>query len=146
MPPRVQFYHNAENPLALACELASRAFAGGRKVALRTADAASARQLDQMLWSFEQQAFVPHVMAGSPLAAETPVVIGHAEAPAEWPHAGILLNLADDVPPGFEHFGRVVEIIGQGEAQKLPARARWTHYKRMGLPLQAFDAIRREAI
>lgn len=146
MPPRVQFYHNAEHPLALACELAARAFGSGRKVALRTADAASARQLDQLLWSFEQQAFVPHVMAGSALAAETPVVIGHAEAPGEWPHTEILFNLADDVPPGFERFRMVVEIIGQSEAQKRPARARWMHYKQKDLRLQAFDAIRREAL
>jgi DNA polymerase-3 subunit chi len=144
--PRVQFYHNAENPLGLACELATRAFAGGRKVALRVPDAASARQLDQMLWSFEQQSFVPHVMAGSPLAAETPVIIGRADAPADWPHAEILFNLADDIPAGFERFRMLVEIIGQSEAQKLPARARWKHYKQQDLPLQAFDAIRREAI
>ena len=146
MPPRVQFYHNAENPLALACELAARAYGSGRKVALRTQDATSARQLDQLLWSFEQQSFVPHVMAGSPLAGETPVVIGHAEAPNEWPHAEILFNLADDVPPGHERFRMLIEIIGQGEAQKLPARARWMHYKQQDLPLQAFDAIRREAL
>ncbi|NMF89102.1 DNA polymerase III subunit chi [Aromatoleum petrolei] len=146
MAPRVQFYHNAENPLALACELAARAYGSGRKVALRTQDATSARQLDQLLWSFEQQSFVPHVMAGSPLAGETPVVIGHAEAPNEWPHTEILFNLADDVPPGYERFRMLIEIIGQNEAQKLPARARWMHYKQQDLPLQAFDAIRREAL
>ncbi|WP_018990456.1 DNA polymerase III subunit chi [Aromatoleum toluclasticum] len=146
MAPRVQFYHNAENPLALACELASKAYASGRKVALRAPDAALARQLDQLLWSFEQQAFVPHVMAGTPLATETAVVIGHAESPTEWPHTEILFNLADDVPPGYERFRMIVEIVGPSEAHKQPARARWMHYKQKDLPLQAFDAIRREAL
>jgi DNA polymerase III subunit chi len=144
--PRVQFYHNAENPLALACELAERAFAGGRKVALRVPDGTAARQLDQLLWSFHQLAFVPHVMAGTPLAPETPVIIGRADAAAEWPHHEILFNLADDVPPGIEQFRMLIEIIGQDEAQKGPARARWKHYKSLDLPLQAFDAVRREAI
>jgi len=142
---RVQFYHNAENPLALACELTQRAWTGGRQVALRLPDAASARALDQLLWSFDQLAFIPHVMTDSPLAGETPVVIGRAES-AAWPHEDVLVNLADDVPAGFERFRILVEIVGQDEARKLPARARWKHYKERQLPLQAFDAVRREAI
>ena len=143
---RVQFYHNAENPLALACELAARACAGDRKVAMRVADAAAGRELDQLLWTFDPLAFVPHVMAGTALAAETPVVISASGGLLEWPHDDLLFNLADDVPPGFEQFRTLVEIVGQSEAQKLPARMRWTHYKQGGLPLQAFDAVRREAL
>jgi DNA polymerase-3 subunit chi len=142
----VQFYHNAEDPLALACELAARACTGGRRVAIRVADTARAQQIDRMLWSFEQLAFVPHVMAGTPLAAETPVVIGRADTHTDWPHQDLLFNLADDVPPGFEDFRMLVEIVGRSEAARLPARTRWIHYKQRELPLQAFDAIRREAL
>jgi DNA polymerase-3 subunit chi len=143
---RVQFYHNAENPLALACELAVSAWGTGRKVALRVADAASARTLDQMLWTFDPLAFVPHVMAASPLASETPIIIGQADAATDWPHADMLFNLADDVPPGYQDFRIVVEIVGRSDAVRLPARARWMHYKQRELPLQAFDAVRREAL
>ncbi|KON80598.1 DNA polymerase III subunit chi [Azoarcus sp. PA01] len=143
---RVQFYHNAENPLALACELAARAYAGGRRVALRVSDAAAARELDQLLWTFDPLMFVPHAMADAPLAARTPVVIGDAGRTISWPHAELLFNLADDIPPDFERFRLLVEIVGQSEALRLPARARWAHYKQRELPLQAFDAVRREAI
>lgn len=143
---RVQFYHNAENPLALACELAARAYAGGRRVAVRVPGAAAARELDQLLWTFDPLMFVPHVMADAPQAPVTPVVIADAGRTIPWPHAELLFNLADDIPPDFERFRMLVEIVGQSEALKLPARARWTHYKQRELPLQAFDAIRREAI
>lgn len=146
MATRVQFYHNAEQPLALACEFAARAYADGRRVALRVADAAAARELDERLWNFDQLAFVPHVMAGNALAAETPVVIAEAGKAVDWPHTELLFNLADDVPPDFERFRLLVEIVGQSEAQKLPARSRWMHYKQRELPLQAFDAVRREAL
>lgn len=146
MATRVRFYHNAEEPIALACELAARAYASGRRVAVRLPDAAAARALDERLWSFDPLAFVPHVMAGSPLAGETPVVLGEAGSAAPWPHAEVLFNLAADVPPDFERFGLLVEIVGQDEAQKQPARARWLHYKQRELPLQAFDAVRREAL
>lgn len=144
--PRVQFYHDAPDRVALACELAARAYAGGRRVALRTADAAHARRIDQALWNFEQLAFVPHVMADSPLAGETPVLIGHGETPMPRSHQDILLNLGDDLPPDFQAFRVVVEIIGQSEAEKAPGRMRYKHYKALDLPIQLFDAVRWEAM
>ncbi|ANQ86073.1 DNA polymerase III subunit chi [Azoarcus olearius] len=143
---KVQFYHNAPDQLALACELVAKAQAGGRQVAVRAADPAMARKLDLMLWTVEPLAFVPHVMNGGPLADETPVQIGAPGSDARWPHADILFNLAADLAPGFEGFRTVVEIVGRSEAEKAPARARWTQYKTRGLPLKAFDAERRVAL
>ncbi|THF61520.1 DNA polymerase III subunit chi [Pseudothauera nasutitermitis] len=143
--PKVQFYHNAADRIGLACELAARAHAGGRRVALRLDDPAEARRLDHLLWSFEQLAFIPHVAADSPLAAETPVVIGRAQQ-RDWPHQDVLINLAADLAADFEQFRMVVEIVGQSEADKAPARERFRHYKQRELPIQAFDAVRREAL
>ncbi|MDO9598885.1 MAG: DNA polymerase III subunit chi [Azoarcus sp.] len=143
---RVQFYHNTPDRLALTCELVASAQAGGRRVAVRVPDAALARRLDQQLWTATPLAFVPHVMADSPLAAETPVIIGTADSNPAWPHADLLFNLAEDVPPGFEQFRSVVEIVGQNEAEKAPARARWMHYKKNEHPLKAFDAESRTAL
>ena len=51
MAPRVQFYHNTPDRLALAHELAAGAHARGRKVALRCTDATQLRRLDQALWT-----------------------------------------------------------------------------------------------
>lgn len=143
---RVQFYHNTADPLALACEFVARAYRSGRNVALRLPDENTARRADLLLWSFEPLAFVPHVPADSPLAPETPVLLGHAHAEPAWSHQDILLNLATDLPPGFDAFRRVVEIVGQSEAERMPARARWTEYRRRGLTPEAFDSERREAI
>lgn len=143
---RVQFYHNTPDRLALVCELAGNAYAGGRKVAIRVPDAAFARRLDQQLWVGAPLAFVPHVLSDSPLAGETPIVIGAADAPADWPHADLLFNLAEDIPPGFERFRGVIEIVGQSEAEKQPARARWVHYKKNEHALKAFDAESRTAL
>ncbi len=143
---RVQFYFNAESPLALACELVGKAYAGGRKVAVRTADMAAAQQLDQLLWTFSQQSFIPHVLAESKLTAETPVIIDTAARTAEWTHHDMLFNLASDAPAGFDSFRILIEIVSQHEEDKRPARSRWNQYKSAGLRLQAFDAIRREAL
>ncbi len=143
---RVRFYHNARDAVALACELVAKAYAGGRRIAVRLPDPGSARRLDQMLWSFDQLAFIPHVPSDSPLAAETAVVLGHAGDGEHWPHEDLLFNLAPDVPHAFDRFRMLVEVVGQGDDERNPARARWMQYKAAGLSLEAFDAERREAI
>lgn len=142
---RVQFYHNAREPLALARELIANAVASGRKVAVRLADTATLRRLDQLLWTQDPLTFIPHVTVDSALAAETPVVLGSTEQAAPWPHADMLFNLAPDLAPDFATFRMVVEIVGPGEAATLSARQRWMSYKQQGLAPQAFDAERRAA-
>ncbi|HRQ56107.1 MAG TPA: DNA polymerase III subunit chi [Azoarcus taiwanensis] len=142
----VQFYHNAANPLALACELVARAYASGRRIAVRTADAASAKHLDDALWTFEPGGFIPHVQLGTPLSPETPVVVAHAQAASDWPHHDLLFNLATDAPTDFCEFRTVVEIVGQGDDDRFAARARWMHYKSQGAEMKAFDAVLRERI
>ncbi len=144
---QIHFYHNAPDRLALACELIGRAHAGGRCVAARLPDPPLAHRLDQMLWTSDPPAFIPHVMAGSPLAARTPVILGLSGADEEtWPHTDILFNLSEGLPAGVERFRVVVEIVGHGEAEKNPARARWMQYKTRALPLKAFDAEHRVAL
>ncbi|MDX5362756.1 MAG: DNA polymerase III subunit chi [Pseudazoarcus pumilus] len=143
---RVQFYHNTEDPLALACELITRAHAGGRRIALRLPDSGTLRRADQLLWAADPQSFIPHVTAGHALAPETPVILAEAGSPADWPHADLLFNLATDVPPDFAGFRMLVEIIGRQEAERVPARSRWMHYKQAGHELQAFDSEQRRAM
>lgn len=143
---RVQFYHNASDCLALARELVARAFDSGRRIAVRLPDAASAREFGRQLWTADPDSFLPHVMADSTLAAETPIVLGAAGADERWPHHDTLFNLAGDFAPGYEQFRLLVEIVGCSEAERQPARARWQHYRRQGLRLSAFDAERRTAL
>ncbi|MDR2032648.1 MAG: DNA polymerase III subunit chi [Azoarcus sp.] len=140
----VQFYHNADDPLALACELVGKAHRGGRQAIVVVPDAAAAQRLDRQLWCAEPSSFIPHVMTGSPLAMETPVIIGVA-GEAQWPHTDLLFNLAAGIPPGCERFRMLVEIVGGVEAERQPARLRWMHYKQRQFPLKAFDAEHRSA-
>lgn len=146
MSPGVRFYHNAREPLAIGCELVARAYASGRRIAVRLADAERARDFDRLLWTFSPQIFIPHVLHDSALAGETPVIIGSAEIAPQWPHHDTLFNFAADLAPDYTAFRLVVEIIGQSEAERLPARNRWMHYRQAGLTLKAFDAESRTAL
>ncbi|MDR2014269.1 MAG: DNA polymerase III subunit chi [Azoarcus sp.] len=141
----VHFYHNAKDPLGLVCELVGNAHRGGRKAVILSPDTALAQQIDHRLWTANPGGFVPHVMSGSPLAAETPIIIGLA-GETEWPHTDLLFNLAPELPAAYEHFRMLIEVVGPGEAERAPARTRWMHYKQQQFPLKAFDAERRMAL
>lgn len=146
MAPRVQFYHNTPDRLALARELVANACQRGRKLAIRCADAAQLKRLDQALWTAEPLSFIPHVAIDSSNAAETPVILAAAGEDERWPHTDLLFNLADGVPPGLERFRMVVEIVGQDDAEKHAARQRWATYRQHGYELKAFDAELRVAL
>jgi len=132
--PEVHFYHNHPDPLAAACQLVGRAYQKDRKVLLIAADPAQSRGLDQALWTYAQQSFIPHVGLDSPLAAETPVLIavaGRHQPP--WPHSDMLFNLGASIPDGFDGFRMVLEIVGPTESEKAAARQRWQNYRSLGL-------------
>lgn len=126
----IHFYHNTPDRFAAACRIAQRACNAGRRLAVRIPDASLARRFDQLLWTFDQLAFVPHVMADSPLAAETPIVIGGGTAP--WPHHDVLLNLGNDLPAEHADFVMLMEVVGADDADRDAARQRWRSYKQAG--------------
>ncbi len=137
----VRFYHNAPDRLRVACVLTAKASGGGRRVSVFAPDGNIARHFDQMLWSFQPLAFVPHVPAGSPLAAETPVVIGSRLDAL--PDDDVLINLGDDLPDGFERFSLVIEVVGPSDPERQAARGRFRRYKEQGHTLSAHDLNQR---
>ncbi|MBI5618477.1 MAG: DNA polymerase III subunit chi [Gammaproteobacteria bacterium] len=131
---RVDFYVLEQpTPRALdlvVCRLAEKAFQQGHQVHIRCASGQHAEALDEMLWTFHDTSFVPHAIAGSPEAAEVPVVI--AEGDREPVAADVLINLHPEVAPFFSRFERVIETTGEDEAGRQAARARYRYYRDRG--------------
>lgn len=134
---RIDFYHGAEDRIAVACRLIGKALQQKMRVLVYAPDKALAHAIDQSLWTAPQISFIPHCMAGHKLAAETPVLIaGDAQIV---PHDEVLLNLHDEWPPSFSCFQRLLEIVGRDENDKLQARARYKFYKDRGYPIQTHN-------
>jgi DNA polymerase-3 subunit chi len=132
---RVDFYVIADpEPRArakFACALVEKAFALGNRVHLHCGDAAEAEQIDTLLWTFRDRAFVPHARTTvDGAAAEEPVVVSHLE-PAGAPRE-VLINLAPAVPAWFESFERVAEVVSEDPAVKAAGRERFRAYRVRG--------------
>ena len=137
---RVEFHHNAPDKFAAAARLISAAVAAGARVLVFAPQRDVAQRIDSMLWTHAALSFVPHVAADSPLALETPVVIaGSLEHPAVADRNQVLVNLDGELPPSFARFERLIEIVGNDDADRLPARSRFRFYRDRGYPLTTSD-------
>ncbi|KGO98999.1 DNA polymerase III subunit chi [Novilysobacter defluvii] len=125
-----------EEPLRLVCELAKRAFANSLPTLVLVRDRAQAEELDDLLWSFEPDAFIPHQIAGEDMdEEEADVLIAPPDADA--PMRPLVINLRDAaVEGGFE---RVLEVVPADPAARDPLRERWRQYKARGFELKKHD-------
>ena len=134
---RIDFYLlTSEQPakrLDYACRLAHKAWQKGHHVYLHCQNEPAAEQLDQLLWSFREEAFLPHALNGD--EAGEPVVCGYGEDPGE--HTDLLINLSDSTPGFFSRFARLAEIVVEHDAVRVPARARFRFYRERGYPLHS---------
>jgi DNA polymerase-3 subunit chi len=136
---RIDFHTNIPDKLSYACRLARKAYGARARLVLLAEDAAQAAALDEALWSLSETDFLPHVMAGDPLASQTPIIVTASEE-AELPHYDMLINLTRRTPAGFERFERVFEIISTDEDDAAAGRKRYVAYKQQSYPLTHFVA------
>lgn len=134
---RVDFYHDADDKLGVAARLAQKGHAAGKRLLVSAPDADLASQFDRLLWTFAPQSFVAHATDGSPLAAESPVVITRRIAADAAAAFDILINLDTALPGTIAGFERIIEIVGRDDADKAAARERYKTYRGLGCELVA---------
>ena len=137
---RVDFHFNAPDRLQYGCRLVREIHRSGARILVWCEDAVELQRFDQLLWTFSDADFIPHVVASDPLAAETPVLLA-AEA-VELPHHEVLVNLGRQTPPMFSRFDRLIEVVSGDDGDRSLARERWRFYKDRGYPLNAHDLAR----
>jgi len=113
------------------CRQVQAAWEAGERVCVWADSEAEARRLDDLLWTFRDDSFVPHdLWQGEPNLA-TPVAVGWR---AGNPNAATCLVLARDAAPadaaGFE---RVVDFAPVDLPERIgPARERYRAFREAG--------------
>lgn len=133
------FHFGAPDKLAYTCRLLRKAVGSGAQVVL-LADAETLSQIDADLWALSPTEFVPHVLLAADAAghSRSPLVLvtAAAQVPQE---TGVLVNLTDTVPEGFERFTRVIEVVSTDAQDRELARQRWRHYTERGYAITRHD-------
>ena len=128
----VLFYHLQSQPLEQVLpKLLQATLDRGQRALVRCGTPEGLEALDEHLWTFRDESFLPHGIAGSDHEADHPVLLSLGE---EAPNGAAWLFLVEDAPAAPEHmarFERAVVMFGGAGAEE--ARAAWKAVKAAGL-------------
>ena len=131
----IRFYHlrtrTAEQALP---EILSKAIEGGRRVVIKTADEKAVASLNDYLWMFSADSFLPHGCKKDGHAADQPIWITTENDNPN--NAEILITTGGAVPEAPENYALCCEMLEDREADQVAAaRTRWKSYKERGFDL-----------
>ncbi len=131
----VWFYHLERTGLDQALpDLLGKTLARGWRALVRSPERDRIDYLDGWLWSYRDEAFLPHGLVEEPQASRQPVLLTTG---ADYANAANALFLLDDAEPGvLEGYERCVILFdGRDEAAVASARRRWSALKTGGHPV-----------
>jgi DNA polymerase-3 subunit chi len=135
---RADFYQLKSNDPAsrypLLCRLLEKCLGVGQQVYIICRDEAEALHLNQYIWAFKPDSFIPHICAHE--QAQAIVVLGHTSTPAaaQPHHHEICINLSQVLAP--EKFDRIIELVVQETEMLQTARDHYATYNELGRTMQ----------
>jgi len=129
----VLFYHLQRKPLgAVLPTLLEKSLERGWRAVVQATSAERLAALDDHLWTFSDESFLPHATDKEPDAAEQPVVLTLGEGNTNQAAVRFLVEGAP-VPAEVGAYQRVVLIFdGEDEDALAAARADWKSVKAAG--------------
>ena len=135
----VEFHTGVSDRAGFACRLLRKAYRQGVRV-LVTAPDDVLREMDRLLWTFDERDFVPHVrVPGAPaaVASRTPIWLSaDLEQAALHGAPDVLLNLGAPVPAPLAGVSRLIEVVSNDPGEADRGRSRWRAYKAAGLNIK----------
>ena len=113
------------------CRLVEKATGLGNSVLIAVDTQDEAQTLDDLLWSFKPESFIPHQIIDG--ENETNVEITFSDKTGD--HQQVLINLRSQVPEYFSRFARLAEIVIQEPNILENTREHYRFYKQRGYPI-----------
>ena len=127
--------------LRAACRLVHTVWKHEKRVYVLSTTDHEADRLDELLWTFTQDSFLPHERLqdsqGSNPAPVTCVLIGTTTQLEPVPD--LLINLGAPVPEWFTQCARVMEFVAFDPQSKAEGRQRYRAYREQGVPLRTHE-------
>ena len=114
-----------------SCRLIEKVVSLGHSVLVVVDTENEAQALDDLLWSFKPESFIPHQIIGG--ENESSVEITFNAESGE--HNQVLINLSSQVPTFFSRFSRLSEIVIQEATILENTREHYRFYKQRGYPI-----------
>ena len=116
--------------LHYACLQAAHFYRQNQRVFIYTQDQQSAHDIDEMLWAFDPDSFVPHNLIGEGPKQGAAVEISW-QAPTN--RRAVLINLTSNVPNFANQFSHLIDFVPSDERSKRTSPKSLSHLQTMGL-------------
>jgi len=116
-----------------ACKLIEKAYRCGQFCYVYTDSPQHSEQLDNLLWTFRENSFIPHQIYDGQPDFEDTVLIGTQAAPEKWQK--LIFNLSSKYPDDLTKTERILEILDNNEDLKQAGRQRFRQYKQDGFDI-----------
>ncbi len=135
----ISFYVGSNNTLRsrllLACRIVEKARQHNLAVHIHTDSFSTTRQMDEILWTWNETSFIPHT---SQITDDTEEAVTIASDYEPIKNCDYLINLSNQCPDFFSRFTKMAEIIDQSETILAAGRERYTFYKNRGYTLKYY--------
>ncbi|WP_415911551.1 DNA polymerase III subunit chi [Neptuniibacter sp. QD37_11] len=117
------------------CRLVEKIRALGHQLYIQTANESEAKHIDQLLWEYRPEAFIPHQLVDEDLQAG--VQIGWDQQRPQ--HKDVFVNLNLDIPEDALGFDRILEVVVQTEDVLASTRKNYKLYQSNGIQIDMHD-------
>lgn len=123
--------------LPFACKLLDIAWQRQHRVYVYCDSSQMTHHMDELLWTFKEDSFIPHGLLSEPLTPPPPIQIGCEPPPTH--QRDILLNLTQQLPAFYANFARVIEMIVNQDEIKTKGRELFRTYREQGCAMKTYD-------
>ena len=135
---RVEFYFNVVDKFEKTAELCQKALVKGRQLTVYTQNEAMSDDVKTSLWQHSPSSFLANSKIDELSSQFSPIIIDSQGE--NLLQDDVLINLHAAQPLFFTRFRYLVELVGNDEADKALARARFRFYKDRGYDIKSTDA------
>jgi DNA polymerase III subunit chi len=132
--PKIDFYILSDTTpnahLHFACRLIEKAYKNRHRIYIHTDNKTDAHTLDELLWTYRDDSFLPHNLYGEGPEPAPPIQIGFDVIPEK--HRDILINLSKEIPAFYAQFARILECVPQDATLQELARDHYKYYRAQG--------------
>ncbi|MEH6648548.1 MAG: DNA polymerase III subunit chi [Motiliproteus sp.] len=143
--PRSDFYilpsNDSDSRRRFLCKVLEKVHGLGHQIYIRTADEAAARQLDELLWEYCSEAFLPHNLIAEKLEMPSPIEIGYGDSLPQ--HREVYVNMALEASDLSLSFERIIEVVIQQDEILEATRNNYRQYQQRGYEIHMNDMRRK---
>jgi len=135
---KVDFYilqsDTNEKQLHFVCRLLEKAVRQGNRILVHTHSSSMSSQLDELLWSYKAESYLPHAVISSKKdEVSEPIALTHdTDSPH---HNDLFVNVSLQLPSTFSRFKRFAQVVNQTDASLTASRQHFAFLKDRGYPI-----------